>query len=302
MPPDRPAPGAEITRAEVRTETLEFATLQAGSGSAPLALCLHGFPDTAHTWRHLLPALAQAGYHAVAPWLRGYEPTGVPADGIVSLAALSTDVIALHEALGADGDAVLIGHDWGAAMAYAAASWQPQRWRRLVTMSIPPPSVTGPMFADYGQLKRFFYVFVFQQPEIEALVAAGELDFLTRLWADWSPGYDPAADLKELRRSLPAMINVSAAIAPYRALLQPDRTDLEGRYEAGQRFVNCTPEHPTLYLHGDQDGCVGPEALGDVGGHLPAGSRYELLRGAGHFLHLERPVEVNQLTLEWLAG
>src|SRR5215469_1855114 len=93
----------------VRANDLDFGILEAGSG--PLALCLHGFPDSARTWRYLLPALADAGFHAVAPFMRGYSPTQVPADGAYQLGALVADAVALHEVLDGDGDAVLIGHD-----------------------------------------------------------------------------------------------------------------------------------------------------------------------------------------------
>src|SRR6202142_4660553 len=96
----------------VRTVTangLQFGVLEAGSG--PLALCLHGFPDTAHTWRYLLPALGDAGFHAVAPWMRGYAPTQIPADGRYQTGALAADACALHEVLGGDERAVIIGHD-----------------------------------------------------------------------------------------------------------------------------------------------------------------------------------------------
>src|SRR3954464_2707270 len=110
----------DITARTVATPALEFGVLEAGTG--PLALCLHGFPDSAHTWRHLLPALADAGFHAVAPFMRGYAPTAVPGDGAYQTGALATDANALHEALGGDADAVLIGHDWGAAAAYGAAT------------------------------------------------------------------------------------------------------------------------------------------------------------------------------------
>src|SRR5215471_18863709 len=96
----------------VRTRTvlandLEFGIMEAGAG--PLALCLHGFPDSAQTWRYLLPELAEAGFHAVAPFMRGYAPTGIPADGVYSIGALAADAIALHEVLGGGSDAVLIG-------------------------------------------------------------------------------------------------------------------------------------------------------------------------------------------------
>src|SRR5215472_2691511 len=141
-----------MTQATVRTRVveandLEFGILEAGSG--PLALCLHGFPDCAHTWRHLLPALAEAGFHAVAPFMRGYAPTAVPADGAYQVAALAADAAALHEALGGGADAVLIGHDWGAEAAYCAAACAPQRWRRLVTLAVPPAGLDAELFSDY---------------------------------------------------------------------------------------------------------------------------------------------------------
>src|SRR5262252_8591367 len=109
----------------VRTRTvlandLEFGILEAGSG--PLALCLHGFPDSAQTWRDLLPELADAGFRAVAPFMRGYAPTAVPADGRYQMGVLAADAIALHEALGADERAVIVGHDWGAGAAHGAAA------------------------------------------------------------------------------------------------------------------------------------------------------------------------------------
>src|SRR5499427_5442956 len=128
-PPFSPRP------ASVRANGLEFGLLETGSG--PLALCLHGFPDAAHTWRHLLPALARAGFHAVAPFMRGYAPTDVPADGAYQVGALIADAVALHEVLGGDENAVLVGHDWGAEAAYGAAAYAPDRWRRLVTLAVP---------------------------------------------------------------------------------------------------------------------------------------------------------------------
>src|SRR5215813_14206612 len=97
-----------VRSARVRANNLEFGLLEAGSG--PLALCLHGFPDTAHTWRHLLPRLAHGGYHAVAPFMRGYAPSAVPPDACYRLGALVADPNALHDALDGGHDAVLIGH------------------------------------------------------------------------------------------------------------------------------------------------------------------------------------------------
>src|SRR5437773_12482382 len=129
---------AAVRSATVRANDLEFGLLEAGSG--PLALCLHGFADTAHTWRHLLPALAGAGFHAVAPFMRGYAPTAVPADGAYQLGALIANAVALHEVLGGGSDAVLIGHDWGAEAAYGAAAHARARGRGWWRSGVWPQS------------------------------------------------------------------------------------------------------------------------------------------------------------------
>lgn len=104
------ATGRSIRRGSVEANGIEFAFITAGEG--PLALCLHGFPDSAHTWRHLLPALADAGFRAVAPFARGYAPTSLAADHDYQLGALVADAVALHTALDGDERAVIIGHDW----------------------------------------------------------------------------------------------------------------------------------------------------------------------------------------------
>ncbi|MEU8248811.1 alpha/beta hydrolase [Nonomuraea sp. NPDC048916] len=275
---------------EIRTvhaNGVEFAYLAVGEG--PLALCLHGFPDTAHTWRHLMPALAERGYRAVAPFMRGYAPTEVPADGAYEGAALTADVIALHEELGGDGSAVVVGHDWGAFPVYATAG----RFRRAVAMAVPPASALFPGFLEYDQLKRSFYVFLFQTGLAEAAVA--NPGFLEKLWADWSPGYDAGQDLEFVRRSIGEPANLAAAIGYYRAML--GTTPPSGRYPE----PSPTPTGPVLYLHGARDGCLGPELAKGALDHLPEGSRAEQVAGAGHFLHLERPDEVNHLILDWLG-
>ncbi|MBA2347193.1 MAG: alpha/beta fold hydrolase, partial [Solirubrobacterales bacterium] len=122
----------------VRANGLEFAALAWGEPSAPLALLVHGYPDTAWTWRHLGPHLAERGWRAVAPFTRGYAPTEVPPDGCYLAADLAADLIALHAALGADDRAVLIGHDWGAVATYAVADVDPVRFGHYVTLALPP--------------------------------------------------------------------------------------------------------------------------------------------------------------------
>lgn len=132
-----------VQRVEIAANGITFSALSTGPTDGPLALCLHGFPDSA-PWRFLLPELAAAGSRAVAPWMRGYAPTDVLADDDYSVDALAADACTLHEALAGDEHAVLIGHDWGAFAAYAAAAFAPDRWRRLVTLTVPHPGAIGP--------------------------------------------------------------------------------------------------------------------------------------------------------------
>jgi pimeloyl-ACP methyl ester carboxylesterase len=275
-----------ITETTIEANGLTFAARVCGD-TGPLALCLHGFPDSAHTWDHLLPELAAAGFRAVAPWTRGYAPTDVPGDGDFSGAALTADANALHEALGGDHDAVLVGHDWGAMTSYAAAAAAPGRWRRLVAIAVPPPATASAGFFHYQQLKRSFYVFLFQTPLAELVAAADDLKFIENLWRDWSPSYDGTADLRHVKDALREPANLGAAIGYYRSM-----------FTAG--FDGTAPRQPTLYLHGTADGAFGAEGVGDTAAELSADSRIEIIDGVGHFLHLEKPTEVNRMILEWL--
>jgi pimeloyl-ACP methyl ester carboxylesterase len=272
----------------VRANELEFGVLEAGSG--PLALCLHGFPDCAYTWRHLLPELAAAGFHAVAPFMRAYAPTQVPANGDYRLSTLAADAVALHEVLGGAPDAVLIGHDWGAETAYLAAAAAPDRWRRLVTLAVPPAALDGVLFSDFEQLKRFWYLFMLRDPGdfAASLVARDELAFIDMLWRDWSPGFDAAEHLRPVKESLRAPENLAAAIGYYRAALD--------------REAAAVAPQPTLYLHGAADGCVRVELAAKAAEFLAPSSRVMVIEGAGHFLQLEQPAEANQLILGWLTS
>ena len=114
----------DFKRGTVRANQLTFEYLTAGDG--PLALCVHGFPDSPYSYRYLLPALAEAGYRAVAPFNRGFAPTELPDDRHhIHSSTMAADQIALHEALDGDSDAILIAHDWGAVGAWGAAGKEP---------------------------------------------------------------------------------------------------------------------------------------------------------------------------------
>ena len=277
----------DITRRTVTANGLRFSALTCGD-RGPLALCLHGFPDCEHTWRHLLPLLAGAGFRAVAPAMRGYAPTDVPADGDYRVSTLADDANALHESLGGDDAAVLVGHDWGAMTAYAAASAAPDRWRRVVAMAVPPPPVASSAFFDYDQLKRSFYVYLFQTPIAELIASADDLAFIERLWRDWSPSYDGSRDLPHVKAAVRDPANLSAAIGYYRAMF-------------GGGVPGDTPAQPTLYLHGKEDGAFLADRVPESSAHLSPQSRVEVLPGVGHFLHLEQPDIVNKLVLDWLT-
>jgi len=279
---------------------LTFSYLEAGPADGPLALLFHGFPDSPFTWRHLLPELAAAGYHAVAPAQRGYAPTEIPKNGRYQLGQLGLDANALHEALGGDDRAVIIGHDWGAMTAYTALNLEPNRWRKAVTANVPPLGAVGGAFFNIDQLKRSWYMFFFQNDLAPMVVEMDNLAFIDRLWADWSPGYDAAEDLISIKAALGTPENLMAALSYYRAMFNPDYQDDE---LAEAQAASAMPTSvPTLYLHGRNDGCFGVDVIGDPLAFLAEGSRFEIVEDAGHFLQLQQPAVVNRLILEWLSN
>lgn len=290
----------DVTATAANVNGVELTALTAGD-DGPLALCLHGFPDAAHTWRHLLPVLAQAGYRAVAPFLRGYAPSAVPADGCCSNGAMVGDALALHDHFGGGGDAVIIGHDWGATVACGAAVAEPERWAKVITLAVPPgPATAMALTSDLVQIKRSWYMFFFQHPLAEVVVAASDLAFVDTLWRDWSPGYDATDDLALVKPSLCDPANLAAALSTYRYAL--GALTNEPTVAALQAATTQYPTQPTLHLHGAIDGCIGLSVAQQAEVMAPANVRFHTVGGAGHFLHLERPDEVHHLILDALTG
>jgi pimeloyl-ACP methyl ester carboxylesterase len=277
----------------------EFACLTDGPADGPLALCLHGFPDTAHTWRYLLPELAAAGYRAVAPFLRGYAPSSLAADGNYQTGALVRDANSLHEVLGGVSDAVIIGHDWGALITYGAVAHQPDRWRLAVTAAVPPTLSIGMNLLTYAQLQRSWYMFFFQSAMAESALPLENYAFIDQLWRDWSPDYDGAWDIGRVKESIGDPEHIVAAISYYRAMFDPARQMPEFAEEQAAGLLP-TPK-PTLYLHGRDDGCMLLSSIGAPLDYLAEGSEMEILDGAGHFLHVEKPEIVNRRILEFLT-
>lgn len=271
---------------------------------APLAVLLHGFPDTAHTWRHLGPVLAGEGYRVVAPFTRGYGPTGLPADGSYHVPALMSDVLELHAALGGDERAVLVGHDWGAITANGIAAAESNPFRKVVSMSVPPFGAMNPGRDDVARWARImprqatlsWYIFFNQLP---VLPERGFDRLVAHLWRRWSPGYDARTDLAHLRTSLPTTERKAAAVGYYRAGARPWR--IPSRYRHLGAAAIGMPRVPLLYLQGADDGCLDRRWADHVAGKLGPGSRSAVVADAGHFLQLEQPDVVNALVVDFLA-
>jgi len=295
MTPAMPSRTIAVTANGVR-----FVCAEVGDG--PLALCLHGFPDSPTTWRHLMPALAAAGYRAVAPFLRAFAPTAIPPDGACQVGALVADAIALHEALGGDGRAVLVGHGFGALAGYGATAHAPERWRRAVGIAVGPIGGSGMPagFLDYEQLRRSFAFFLFQTPLAEPALAADDMAFIDGLWRDWAPGYDSTGDAARAKDCVRDPAHLRAILDYYRSSFDAGRRS--PAYAAEEEALNRPPGRPTLYLHGGVDGRIDRRYLRGVDGLLGEGGRVVVVEAAGHFPQLERPAEVNRLVLDWLAA
>jgi pimeloyl-ACP methyl ester carboxylesterase len=290
-----------ITQHSIQANDLSISYFAAGlDNEGPLAICLHGFPDSAHTWRHLLPRLADAGYRAVAPFLRGYAPTEVPPDGRFQTAASAMDALALRDALGGGADSVIIGHDWGAIITHIAANVRPDAFAKVVTMAVPPGNAVGVAFlSNLAQIKRSWYMFFFQHPFADFVVGANDLAYIDMLWADWSPGFDATEELELLKPSLRDPANLQAALGFYRATLGAGYND--PALQSAQDLTSTIPPQPLLYLHGRTDGCMGIDVAEFAAAELTSNARAHFVDGAGHFLHLEKPNEVNDIILSFLA-
>lgn len=275
----------------VEAKDVSFSYIEQGTG--PLLLCLHGFPDHALTFRRVMPALADAGYRVVAPYMKGYLPTVAPEGSAYQAAALGLDVAALIDALSPAEPAYVFGHDWGAIAAYGAALAAPDRIRRLAVASVPyGPQFLKGLVTRYAQIRRSFYVWFFQLPMADAAVAANDFAFIRALWHDWSPGWElPESDWRALRETFSRPGVVQAALAYYRHMFDPalQRPELA---ELQQKIFLAPIEVPTLILHGERDGCIGVDLLDGMEAFFPQGLEKRIIRDAGHFLHAERPDQI----------
>lgn len=250
---------------------------------------LHGFPDTAHTWDDVMPALAAAGYRVVAPFMRGYHPTSIADDGDYSTAALGKDVVALVAALG-EPHAIVVGHDWGASAAYAAATLAPERVSLLVTVAIPHPRSIRPTPRSAWAYRHFLPL---RRANAPRRLAANDFAYLDTLVRRWSPAWDPPAEatasVKALFRDHPESFD--AALGYYRAG-QPPRVPPP---------LELPITVPTVAFAGVSDGTARPSDFEKARGCF-TGS-YEVVEvPGGHFLHREHPAAFERELLRVLAA
>ncbi|MFF7725352.1 alpha/beta fold hydrolase [Streptomyces sp. NPDC008001] len=280
---------------------IDFAYTEEGEG--PLALLLHGFPEAPHMWRHLMPRLADAGYRAVAPALRGFAPTQVPPSGSMRIADLIDDANALHEALGGDENAVLIGHDWGGFVAWGAAAHAPERWSKAVVSAVPPVRFYDRKATDPVQIHKNSHFYFFQMAIADQIVPVDDFAYLDWLWQHWSgsvPGFDSTEDRRAGKDALRESANLRSGLGLYRDNFHPATFGTD-QWEMGKVLAGL-PTQPTFYVHGSEDPVVDAETLADIIAVLPEGSDGILLEGVGHFPLLEAPEEVNARILKFLTA
>ncbi|HEY7873760.1 MAG TPA: alpha/beta hydrolase [Actinomycetota bacterium] len=282
-----------VHEGSIEVNGLRFVFLEAGDG--PLVLLLHGFPDNARTWEPQLEVIAGAGYRVVAPFLRGFAPTELPSEGY-GIPAQGEDAIALIRALG-DGPARVVGHDWGAGATFVAAHDAPELVERATVVAASHPATLLSTFERPSLIHHLFHVWFFQlQGFSPNALRADDYALVDYLWAHWSPGHDHSAHVARVKEE---------------SLSQPGAIELMAGYY--QRLVNAPEQSPEFVarafepvdvpvqcIFGADDPALalteGEESL------FTAGYRRDVIEGAGHFVHRDRPDEFNSLLLEWLAS
>ncbi|MCE2913432.1 MAG: alpha/beta fold hydrolase [Pseudomonadota bacterium] len=270
-------------------------------GEGPAVLLLHGFPDTPHTFGHQLPALAAAGYRAVAVTSRGHEPSSIPAEGSYRLRDLAQDVLDWLQALG-EPRAHFIGHDWGATIGFAAMALQPAAFRSFTAIAVPTPRRFGEeLRADTAQLQRSGYILFFQQEGVaERAVAADDWAYLERLWREGSPGWEPGPGaLAALRRQFARPGVLPATLSYYRQALDTATPAAQ----AGAALLAVPTPVPTLGIHGARDGCIGADVFERSmrAADFAAGLALLRVEGTGHFVYQEQPDAVNERVIAFLV-
>jgi len=295
----------------------------AAAGSGPLVVLLHGFPELWYSWRHQLPALASAGYHAVAPDVRGYGRTDAP-PAVESYTMLNhtADVVGLLDALG-EKTAVVVGHDWGAPIAWHCALLYPERFPAVAALSVPyMPRSPAPPIQLMKQMfsNSFFYILYFQESglaeeELEADVRRSMRLLLYNASGDGPRGAGLARKPKDAK-FLDGMLEPEQ-LPPWLTEADLDyftsefeRTGFRGglnRYRNMDRdwqelpqLAGAKVQQPALFIAGDRDPVRTFTSVDAMKASAPALRKALTLPGCGHWTQQERPTEVNAALIEFL--
>ncbi len=266
----------------------------AGPADGPLVVLLHGFPEFWYSWRHQIAPLAGAGFRVVAPDQRGYNLT--EKNGPYDVATLAADVVHLLDAFGRE-RALVVGHDWGAAVGWTLAALHPERVERLAVLNVPHPAVMARALrgGSLRQMRRSSYIFLFQLPFLpEWLLSRGHFARLTRLLrASSRRGTFTDRDLARYREAWSRPGALAASLGWYRALARTLLTR-SGTVRVGRIGV------PTLILWGERDAALGVELAEQSTAYLDDGA---LLRfpGATHWVHEDIPDEITGHLLEYFS-
>jgi pimeloyl-ACP methyl ester carboxylesterase len=267
----------------------------AEAGSGPLVLLLHGFPEFWWAWRAQLPALAEAGYHAVAMDLRGYGASDKPPRGY-DTSTSAADVAGVVRALGAQ-QATIVGHDWGGWIAWSMPGLQPRVTRAIGVLGMAHPLTLRAAMTSHRQRRAAHRLLAFQLP-VTPERWLGDKDGVVRVLRAWAgPGWPDAESEQRYTRAMQVPFVAHTSMEYYRwAVRSVWRAD-------GRRFAAAVREPvalPVLQIHGGLDPWILPETAARSGGRVDAPVRFELLPAAGHFLPEEAPGPVNSILVDWL--
>jgi pimeloyl-ACP methyl ester carboxylesterase len=284
------------------TPTLEIAYETGGPSDGSPVLLLHGWPDDVRTYDAVAPSLHRRGFRTIAPWLRGFGPTRFRAAGSQrsgEIAALAQDAVDLADALGLERFAI-VGHDWGARIAYLVAAVFPERVTKIAALSVgwePGELATPPL----RQARKFWYQWFMATERGAASVRGDPVAFARIMWETWSPpGWfdDAVFDATAVsfkNADWPAVTLHSYRVRWGEAEPDPSYADLERRKNA-VRAISV----PTLMIQGGDDRCVMPASTEGKEKHFIGGYARRVIPGAGHFPTREAPEQVAELLAEFL--
>ncbi len=268
----------------------------AEAGHGPLVLLLHGFPEFWWAWRHQIPALADAGYRVAAMDLRGYGASDKPPRGY-DTPTLVADVAGVVRGLG-EARATVVGHDWGAWLAWSMPALAPRVTRAVAVLSMGHPLQMRTAFPGGGGRQALTRLASFQAPLLpeRTLRSGAGVDQVLREWS--GPGFPDELTLRRYRLAMQMPFVAHTSMEYYRWVVR-SRWRRDGRrFAAAVRAPICVP---VLQVHGSADPWVTPRAAAGSARWVRASMRYELVEGAGHFLPEEAPQRVNAALLGWLA-